>query len=83
MDTTAKKTSKKEVRKQVYEKLANALAEYRSSVKEKKFANKLKKASKLFATDIARAIEKRNKKAKSIAAKKTLKPVQNDKTMQA
>jgi len=56
--TTPPKLSKKEARKLVYEKLANALAEYRSSVKEKK----LKKASKLFAADIAKAVARQKQK---------------------
>ena len=49
------KVSKKEVRKVVYEKLAGALAEFKDTVSEKKFRSKLKKASKLFAVDIAKA----------------------------
>jgi hypothetical protein len=48
------KISKKETRKLVYEKLAVALAEFKPGLKEKKFVNNLKKASKLFATDIAK-----------------------------
>jgi len=52
------KVSKKQVRKVVYEKLAGALAEFRDTVDEKKFRNKLKKASKLFAVDIAKAANK-------------------------
>jgi hypothetical protein len=49
------KVTKKEARKVVYEKLAGALAEFKGTVSEKKFRNKLKKASKLFAVDIAKA----------------------------
>lgn len=52
------KVSKKEARKVVYEKIAGALAEFRGTINEKKFRNKLKKASKLFAVDIAKAANK-------------------------
>lgn len=57
------KVSKKQARKVVYEKLAGALAEFRDTVSEKKFRNKLKKASKLFAVDIAKAAKKHPKAA--------------------
>jgi hypothetical protein len=52
-----KKVSKKEIRKQVYEKLAGALAEYKTGIKEKKFDSRLKKVSKIFALDIAKAVK--------------------------
>jgi len=64
----AKKTSKKEIRLSVYNKLAHALNEYKKDIKPKKFETNLKKASKLFATDIAKAPHKHNgttKKAKT------------------
>jgi hypothetical protein len=60
--TSEKKLSKKEARRLVSEKIATALAEYRSSVKEKKFSSNLKKASKLFAADIAKAISRQRQK---------------------
>lgn len=60
--TASKKLSKKEARKIVYEKFASALAEYRTGVKEKKFDSNLKKASKLFAADIAKALAKQRQK---------------------
>jgi hypothetical protein len=53
--------SKKEARKIVYAKLSVALAEYRPAVKEKKFDGRLKKASKLLAADIAKAVSKQKK----------------------
>jgi hypothetical protein len=56
--STAKKISKKEAQVLVYNKLADALAEFKKDVKPKKFETKLKKASKLFATDIAKATHK-------------------------
>src|SRR5450432_2380368 len=57
-----KKPTKKETRKEVFEKLSGALAEYKNKLDEKKFENKLKKASKLFAVDILKAIKKDRKK---------------------
>ncbi len=68
-ETTPSKLSKKEARKLVYEKLATALAEYRSSVKEKK----LKKASKLFAADIAKAVARQKQKIQKPAKIKAVK----------
>lgn len=56
--TKPARLSKKEARRLVYEKLATALAEYRSTVKEKK----LRKASKLFAADIAKAFSRQKQK---------------------
>jgi hypothetical protein len=59
-----KKLSKKETRKIVFDKLSNALAEYKGRVREKKLNNNLKKISKLLATDIVKAHEKQNGKPK-------------------
>ena len=56
-----KKPTKKETRKEVFEKLSGALAEYKGKLNEKKFENNLKKASKLFAVDILKAIKKDGK----------------------
>lgn len=70
-DLPVKKISKKDLRKAVYEKLSGALAEYKSGVDEKKFDNKLKKISKFFALDIAKAAIKNGKlrnKNKVVAA---------------
>ena len=53
-----KKISKKEAKTIVYNKLAEALSDYKKEIKPKKFESKLKKASKLFATDIAKASDK-------------------------
>ena len=64
-DLPVKKVTKKEIRKQVYEKLAGALAEYKTGINEKKIDNRLKKVSKVFALDIAKAVKngkRRNKK---------------------
>lgn len=74
-----KKPTKKEVRQLVYKKLSDALAEYQTSVKEKKFTNRLKKVSKLFAADIAKAIGKKNETAKKAGKKKTVTQIQPEK----
>lgn len=65
----SKKMSKKEARKLVYTKLVGVLAEY--NLEKKKLETKLKKASKLFAADIAKAANKatpKTKKLKKVAA---------------
>ena len=83
---SAKKLSKKQARKIVSEKIATALAEYRSSVKEKKFDSNLKKASKLFAADIAKAIGKQKQKLQKPAKIKVVKnnlPEQQSNTTEA
>ena len=81
---SSKKLSKKEARKIVSEKIANALAEYRSNVKEKKFSSNLKKASKLFAADIAKAVSRQRQKlqkpSKIKAVKNSLPEHQNGAT---
>ncbi|MGZ5134476.1 MAG: hypothetical protein ACXWCG_04980 [Flavitalea sp.] len=67
-DLPVKKITKKELRQQVYEKLAGALAEYKYGFNEKKFDNRLKKVSKVFAFDIAKAVKngkQRNKREDS------------------
>jgi hypothetical protein len=65
------KISKKKVRKQIYAKLAGALAEYKSGLKEKRFKSNLKKASRLFAADIAKTIGKKKEKAENQLKEKT------------
>ncbi|HYM93853.1 MAG TPA: hypothetical protein VET23_06925 [Chitinophagaceae bacterium] len=68
--TWTKSLTKKQARKLVYEKLAGALAEYKTGFSEKRFENNLKKASKLFATDIAKAARKENGKKVKMKKKK-------------
>jgi hypothetical protein len=50
--------TKKQARQLVYNKLAEALSEYKKDVKKKKFKAALKKTSKMLAADIARATHK-------------------------
>lgn len=66
--TWTKSLTKKQARKLVYEKLAGALAEYKTGFGKKRFENNLKKASKLFATDLAKATQK--VKVKKVKMKK-------------
>ena len=80
------KLSKKEARKIAYEKLSTALAEYKNGVKEKKFSNHLKKASKLFAADVAKAVARQKQKIQKPAKIKAVKnnlPDQQEKISEA
>jgi hypothetical protein len=63
---SAKKLSKKQAKKIAFKKLSDALAEYKESLKKKKFRNHLKKASKLFASDIAKASREKKVEVKKI-----------------
>ena len=65
-----KKISKKEARKLIYNKLALALAEFKEILKEKRFSAYLKRASKLFSADLAKASGKLNGKVKKKEKKK-------------
>jgi len=56
-----KKLTKKQAKKEVFKKLSGALAEYKNKLDKKKFESNLKKASKLFAVDIAKAFKKARK----------------------
>jgi hypothetical protein len=59
---STKNLSKKKISELVYSQIANSLSEFHLS--GKKFENKLKKVSKLFAKDIAKA--NRNQKQKEM-----------------
>ena len=55
----------------MFEKLSGALAEYKNKLDKKKFESNLKKASKIFAVDIVKALKKERKsKRKTKAAAK-------------
>jgi hypothetical protein len=60
-----KKLTKKQAKKEVFKKLSGALAEYKNKLDKKKFESNLKKASKLFAVDIAKA-SKKDRKSSSV-----------------
>jgi hypothetical protein len=65
--TIAEKVSKKEIRQLVYNKLADALVEFKPLIKRKKFDNKISKATKLFAEDIIKASRKGRIKNKKVS----------------
>jgi hypothetical protein len=72
--TLSKKSSRKEMRKRIYGKLAEALAEFKAGLKEKRFAASLKRASKILAGEISKAAGKKKtkepkKKMKAVQAK--------------
>ena len=56
--------NKKEARQKVYDKLAVALAEFKTGIKDKKFEKKLRKASKLFTVDIKKTSKEQAKTPK-------------------
>jgi hypothetical protein len=62
------KKSKKEIRSEVYHKLAAALSGYKKEIKPKAFEEKLKEASKLFA-GIIKVSEKKAGKPKKKTGK--------------
>ncbi|HEY4063275.1 MAG TPA: hypothetical protein VGM30_15320 [Puia sp.] len=61
--------NKKQVRKEIGEKLAGALAEYKQELGEKKLATRVKKVSKLISRDLLK-ISKKQKATKKKAPKK-------------
>jgi hypothetical protein len=65
---------KKKVRKEIGEKLAGALAEYKQDLGEKTLATHVKHISKLISRDLLKISKKREKVAKKGTAKKTRKP---------
>ncbi|HET6994855.1 MAG TPA: hypothetical protein VFI06_07725 [Chitinophagaceae bacterium] len=70
-----KKTIRKEARQKVYDRLAAALAEFKTGTNEKKFEKKLKKTSKLFAVDIVKSTYGTGKTAKKKVGQATETPV--------
>ena len=64
--STSTTPNKKQVRKEIGEKLAGALAEYKQELGEKKLATRVKKVSKLISRDLLKI----NKKRKSQQPKK-------------
>ena len=70
-------SEKKKVRKEIGEKLAGALAEYKQELGEKKLATHVKKVSKLISRDLQKVSkkQKRDKKRAAKPAKKATKVV--------
>ena len=56
--------SRKDTRKEIYQKLEQALGEYKSQFKEKRFQANLKKASRLFANGLGKKTKKSGEKSK-------------------
>ncbi len=65
--------NKKQVRKEIGEKLAGALAEYKQELGEKKLATRVKKVSKLISRDLLKISKKQQQTKKKKAPKKTAK----------
>jgi hypothetical protein len=65
-----KKAPKTELKQELINKLSDALGDYKAKMGEKKFTSKIKKASKLFAVDLRRALRKNEKAAKKTKVEK-------------
>ena len=65
--------NKKQVRKEIGEKLAGALAEYKQDLGEKKLATRVKKVSKLISRDLLKSSKKHKQQTKKTAAAKPAK----------
>jgi hypothetical protein len=72
-ETTAPSTTKKQVRKEIGDKLAGALAEYKKELGEKKLATHVKKVSKLISRDLLKISKKQRQQKKKKAPKKAAK----------
>ena len=80
-ETVAPATAKKkQVRKEIGEKLAGALAEYKQELGEKKLATHVKKVSKLISRDLLKISKKQEQKSKKKAPKKSAKAAKAAKT---
>jgi len=74
IETLSPEATKKEVRQLVYNRLSDALGEFKPLIKRKKFDDKMLTATKLFADDIIKSNrktrtkdkKKNNKKAKTM-----------------
>jgi len=64
-------TSKKQVRKEIGEKLAGALAGYKQELGEKKLATHVKKVSKLISRDLLKISKKQQRTTKKKMPKKS------------
>jgi hypothetical protein len=62
--------TKKQVRKELADKLTGALADYKQELGEKKLATHVKKVSKLIGRDLLK-VSKKKERTKKNAAKKT------------
>ncbi len=65
--------TKKQLRKEIVEKLTGALAEYKQELGEKKLATHVKKVSKLISRDLEKSGKKQLQRIKKTASKKATK----------
>jgi hypothetical protein len=73
-ETATPAPTKKQVRKEIGDKLAGALAEYKQELGEKKLATRVKKVSKLISRDLLKISKKhRNKSKKATTDKSSVK----------
>lgn len=70
IETLSPEATKKEVRQIVYNKLSDALGEFKPLIKRKKFDDKMLTATKLFADDIIKSNRKTRLKDKKKNNKK-------------
>lgn len=63
--------TKKQVRKEIGDKLAGALAEYKKELGEKKLATRVKKVSKLISRDLLKFSKKQQQASKKAADEKS------------
>jgi hypothetical protein len=77
-ETVAPSTpDKKQVRKEIGEKLTGALADYKQELGEKKLATRVKEVSKLISRDLLKISKKQRKNAKKKASVKPVKKVKS------
>lgn len=65
----ATKSSKKEIRDQIFEKMSSALEEYKANLKEKRFTATLKRASRQLANALDKGLKKGKTKVKKAKVK--------------
>lgn len=68
-ETATPTSSKKQVRKEIVEKLTGALADYKQELGEKKLATHVKKVSKIISRDLQKSSKKHEQSAKKAASK--------------
>jgi len=68
--TPAIPSKKKQVRKEIVEKLTGALAAYKQELGEKKLATHVKQISKLISRDLLKSGKKQQQKTKKAASEK-------------
>ena len=73
-------SGKKKVRKEIGEKVAGALAEYKQELGEKALATHIREFSKLISRDLLKVTKKRKKTAKKQRISKTRKVAKSSKT---